>query len=191
MDLRNQNEDCSRRTFIQDYTYQAYYPVVQRQISDMAMNGSGIRDTARVLKISPTTVIKSLKKSSKIQAINEPLLAQIDPSQTQVLLLRSDELEREAELDEMGRFVQSKENQRWLWWAIDHSTGEVLAYILSDHKDQAFIELKKLLEPFEINHFYTDGWGAYQRHLEADIHSVGKRNTQKIERKHLTLLVLI
>jgi insertion element IS1 protein InsB len=29
----------------------------------MAMNGSGIRDTARVLKISPTTVIKTLKKS--------------------------------------------------------------------------------------------------------------------------------
>jgi len=87
----------------------------------------------------------------------------------------------------MGRFVQSKEHQRWLWWAIDHSTGEVLAYVLSDHKDKAFIALKKLLEPFEISHFYTDGWGAYQRHLEPHTHSVGKRNTQKIERKHLTL----
>jgi insertion element IS1 protein InsB len=32
-----------------------------------------------------------------------------------------------------------------------------------------------------------DGWGAYERHLEADTHTVGKRNTQKIERKHLTL----
>ena len=28
----------------------------------MAMNGSGIRDTARVLEISPTTVINELKK---------------------------------------------------------------------------------------------------------------------------------
>jgi transposase-like protein len=28
----------------------------------MAINGSGIRDTARVLKISPTTVIETLKK---------------------------------------------------------------------------------------------------------------------------------
>jgi len=28
----------------------------------MAVNGSGIRDTARVLKISPTTVIEELKK---------------------------------------------------------------------------------------------------------------------------------
>jgi insertion element IS1 protein InsB len=29
----------------------------------MALNGSGIRDTARVLKISPTTVINELKKN--------------------------------------------------------------------------------------------------------------------------------
>ena len=36
----------------------------------------------------------------------------------------------------------------------------------------AFIALKKLLEPFGIKHFYTDGWGAYQRHLEANVHSV-------------------
>jgi insertion element IS1 protein InsB len=122
-----------------------------------------------------------------IQAINEPLLTQLDQSQTQVLILRSDELEIEAEVDEMWSFVQSKENQRWLWWAIDHQTSEVLAYVLSDHKDTAFIELKKLLEPFGVNHYYTDGWGAYQRHLESEIHSVGKRNTQKIERKHLTL----
>ena len=33
----------------------------------------------------------------------------------------------------------------------------------------------------------TDHWGAYTRHLEPDVHSPGKRNTQKIERKHLTL----
>jgi hypothetical protein len=31
---------------------------------DMSLNGSGIRDTARVLKISPTTVINTLKKKS-------------------------------------------------------------------------------------------------------------------------------
>jgi transposase-like protein len=35
---------------------------VKRQIIDMAMNASGIRDTARVLHVSPTTVISALKK---------------------------------------------------------------------------------------------------------------------------------
>jgi hypothetical protein len=31
---------------------------------DMSLNGSGIRDTARVLRISPTTVINTLKKKN-------------------------------------------------------------------------------------------------------------------------------
>jgi len=34
-----------------------------------------------------------------------------------------------------------------------------------------------LLEPFGISRYYTDDWGAYERHLEADKHQVGKRNT--------------
>ena len=35
--------------------------------------------------------------------------------------------------------------------------------------------------------YYTDDWGAYTRHLDPDEHCPGKRHTQKIERKHLTL----
>jgi insertion element IS1 protein InsB len=62
-----------------------------------------------------------------------------------------------------------------------------LAYVLASHEDQAFLELKALLEPFGIMQFYTDDWGAYERHLEPVLHTVGKRNTQRIERKHLTL----
>ena len=58
------NADCSRCTFIQQYSYRAYRPEVQAQIADMAVNGSGIRDPARVLQISPTTVIEHLKKKS-------------------------------------------------------------------------------------------------------------------------------
>jgi len=34
---------------------------------------------------------------------------------------------------------------------------------------------------------YTDDWGAYSRHLDADQHEIGKRNTQKIERQNLNL----
>ncbi len=92
----------------------------------------------------------------------------------------------EAEVDEMWSFVGKKEYQRWLWHAIDHCSGQVLAYVLGEHKDEVFLKLKRLLEPFGITRFYTDDWGAYQRHLEAEKHKIGKQNTQKIERKHLT-----
>lgn len=59
------NTECTRKTFIIDYTNKGYLASVKQQIVDMAMNGSGIRDTGRVLGISPTTVIKELKKNKK------------------------------------------------------------------------------------------------------------------------------
>ena len=52
----------SGRTFLLDYAYAGQSPEVKRQIVDMALNASGIRDTARVLHVSPTTVINELKK---------------------------------------------------------------------------------------------------------------------------------
>lgn len=40
-----------------------------------------------------------------------------------------------------------------------------------------------LLTLFGIQQFYTDSWGAYLRLLDAEHHTVGKANTQRIERK--------
>ena len=48
----------------------------------------------------------------------------------------------------------------------DHQSGQILAYVLASHEDTALMQLKRLLAPFFITHFYTDGWGAYQRLLE-------------------------
>jgi insertion element IS1 protein InsB len=93
----------------------------------------------------------------------------------------------ESELDEMWSYVGKKSNPRWLWHAIDRKTGQVLAYVFGRRKDEVFLQLKKLLAPFGIKRYCTDGWGAYERNLPVKMHEVGKRNTQRIERKHLRL----
>ena len=67
----------------------------------------------------------------------------------------------------------------------DHATNTVLAYVFGKRKDEVFKQLKALLTPFGISRYFTDDWGAYERHLEPEKHEVGKRNTQKIERKNL------
>nr|WP_152557028.1 IS1 family transposase [Endozoicomonas montiporae] len=69
---------------------------------------------------------------------------------------------QEAELDEQWSYVHDKSNQRWLWYAVDHATNTVLAYVFGKRKDEVFKELKTLLKPI-----------------------IGKANTQKIERKNL------
>jgi insertion element IS1 protein InsB len=61
---RCQNERCERRIFLLQYQDRGRAPEIRRQVVDMAINGSGVRDTARVLHISPTTVIAVLKKKS-------------------------------------------------------------------------------------------------------------------------------
>jgi insertion element IS1 protein InsB len=94
---------------------------------------------------------------------------------------------KEAELDEMWSFVGCKKPPRWLWEALDPLTGQIVAYTFGRRADRALLKLKVFLEPFGIHRFYTDGWGAYRRHLEPHRHVVGKRRTQQLERKHLTL----
>ena len=92
-----------------------------------------------------------------------------------------------AEVDEMWSFVQSKAHQRWVWHAIDHLSGVVLASVFGSRADRVFVELQKLLKPCGLEHVYTDGAGVYARHLPAAAHTIGKSNTQQIEHKPLTL----
>ena len=62
---RCDNPECSTKTFMLTYRYRAYEPGIKEKIIDRAINGSGIRDTGRVLKIDKNTVIQTLKKSLK------------------------------------------------------------------------------------------------------------------------------
>ena len=115
--------------------------------------------------------------------MNTALLRRVKPDDITVDISKVDE----AEVDEMWSFVGTKKAPRWLWHAIDHHTGTVLAYVFGRRQDEGFVALQRLLEPFGITRYYTDHWGAYERHLVPEGHCPGKRNTQQIERKHLTL----
>ena len=88
-------------------------------------------------------------------------------------------------MDEMWSFYHDKKHQIWLWWAIDHDTGEVIAYWFGTGEHKNLDELKKLLEPLNIGTVYTDGNYAYFERFSNVV--VSKKNTQKIERKHLSL----
>src|ERR1700750_468170 len=59
-----QREQCGR-TFLRSYAYPGCLPTVKQQIVDMTLNGSGIRDIARVLHVGANTVLRELKKSRR------------------------------------------------------------------------------------------------------------------------------
>jgi insertion element IS1 protein InsB len=115
----------------------------------------------------------------------------LNPEHGEVERCRSEELDQRrglpSELDDMWSDVCSQANPRWLWHAIDHHSGHVLAYGFGRRQDTVFLQLHALLEPFGIPRYDTDGWGAYERHSDTAQHRVGKEDTQKIESTHLTL----
>ena len=181
---RCNNTACPRTIFLLHYHDKGRLPEVKQQIVDMTLNGSGVRDIVRVLGVSSSTVIDVLKKKEPdLVPVNESLLQSLDVEQIAVIVRKVED----AEIDEMWSFVVKKRQQRWLWHAIDHHTGKVLASVFGRRKDTVFLQLKALLAPFGITRFYTDDWGAYRRHINADQHTVGKQHTQKIEQKHTTL----
>lgn len=178
------NKACGHTTFILDYSYLGCLPEIKDRILDMAVNASGVRDTARVLGIATSTVLSTLRSlENNLESVNKKALDKMDCQNCKALIVKVED----AEIDEMWSFVGKKSNQRWLWHAIDHTTGKILAYVFGRRKDEVFKKLRNLLAPFGIKKFFTDNWGSYERHLPSGKHVVGKKNTQKIERKHLTL----
>ena len=76
---RCQNDECPYTTFIRDYSYPGRLKSVKQQIVEMTLNGSGVRDIARVLHVSTNTVINELKKRPQAQS-NQSYSIGNDPS---------------------------------------------------------------------------------------------------------------
>ena len=87
--------------------------------------------------------------------------------------------------------VYCKGTPCWLWHAIDCETGDVVAFVLGSREHDMLWELMCELATanIEIIAIYADNNFAYRDIISAIFPGTlqtGKKNTQKIERKHLT-----
>src|SRR4029434_918737 len=67
-----QNTACTTGSFLLAYRIRGCWPEVKHTIIDMSLNASGIRDIARVLRISTDTVLSELKTKSALLASGQP-----------------------------------------------------------------------------------------------------------------------
>lgn len=180
---RYECKNC-KKTFQDNYTYNACHPRIRSEIFFQTINGSGIRAIARNLDITKDTVISTLRSfESSLWYVNHSYLESSSNQDTMIEIISA----TEAEMDEMWSFVHDKSQQYWLWWAIDHHTGEPLAFCFGTREYKNLDELLALLAPFGINKVYADENLAYESRIDDECLVSGKRNTQKIERKHLSL----
>lgn len=87
-------------------------PSIRQLVLPMTMNASGIRDIARVLRISPNTVLALIKTAAS--AVAKPQVAK-----------RIENLE----MDEFWSFVGKKADQRWTWYGFDRERKQVVASV--------------------------------------------------------------
>jgi insertion element IS1 protein InsB len=136
----------------------------------MTLNGSGVRDITRVLRISLNTVLKVIRE----QAARTPELEL--PARL-----------ADVEVDEMWSFIKKKRHQRWLWYAFSPKTKRVIGYVRGRRTDETCQQLLDKLAECQITRFYTDYWESYEKLIPEHRHWVGKAGTQRIERNNLTI----
>ena len=80
-----QNMACAQGSFLLDDRNRGCLPEVKQTVIDMSLNASGIRDTARVLRISTDTVLSELrKKEATLESVNAALLRTLNPDEVRV-----------------------------------------------------------------------------------------------------------
>ncbi|KAA6332953.1 hypothetical protein EZS27_018594 [termite gut metagenome] len=145
----------------------------------MTLNGSGVGDIGRVLKISRDTAVAVLKKTLSIN----PCF--ITRQEQQMLDCLDVEIVFSGETDEFWSFAGNKGNQRWRWYAIERRSGCIPAWHNGKRTDRDFLRLWNSLKIFDMAQYHTDDWGAHSKYIPPDKLRVGKDKTWKIERKNL------
>ena len=131
--------------------------------------GLGIRGTARVLAISVTTLLKRiLLIASKIKQ------APIATGRT-------------YEVDEMRIFIGNKSRLRWLVYALDRETRQVVAFNVGRRTNRTLSVVLKSLFLSNAKIIYTDKLRNYGYLISRKIHRTVFRSTNHIERHNLTL----
>ena len=165
---RYQCKYCHKR-FITDYTYKAYLPDTDSKIIQLIKEGWGIRSTARVLGISVTTLLKRILQIAS--NIKQPPIA----------------VGRTYEVDEMRIFIGKKSCLRWLAYALDRETNQVVAFNVGRRTNRTLSVILHNLFLSKAKFIYTDKLKNYCYLIIRKINRTDFRSTNHIERHNLTL----
>ena len=157
--------DCSKQ-FQDCYDYRGADPKVKKQVIDMTLRASGIRDIGNVLNLAPSSVVDKIRRHAR--KIKEPdFQGHYD----------------EVEIDEFWSFVNKRmEQKRWCWYVLDRATRKILAFHIGKRNTGSCKKLIQKVNHLSIGRFYSDDYKAYSKVLPAEKHIIGKEHTTHIER---------
>ncbi|WP_408074297.1 IS1 family transposase [Flavobacterium rhizophilum] len=151
------------------YNYNACKPSTNKNIIIFTKEGLGIRSTARILKISTTTVLKRIVSIAR--NIHQPVISR----------------GKIYEVDEMCTYIRHKRNFIWLVYALDKKSKTVVSFNVGKRTNKTLSRVVDTLKLSEAKKVFTDKLKNYRYLIDGDLHSVKRFGTNNIERKNLTL----
>jgi insertion element IS1 protein InsB len=128
----NQRYICKlcKKTRVENYTYQAYRPDMNKNIIEFTKEGLGIRSTARILKISTTTLLKRIVAIAK--NINQPIVSK----------------GKIYEVDEMYTYIRHKRNFIWVVYALEKNSKNVVSFNVGKRTNKT---LSRVLDTLKLS----------------------------------------
>lgn len=167
----NQRYICKmcKKTRVENYTYQAYNADINPNIILLTKEGLGIRSTARVLKISTTTLLKRIVAIAK--NIAQPMIS----------------IGKNYEVDEMRTYIRHKRNFVWLVYALEKDSQRVVSFNVGKRTNKTLSRVVDSLKLSEAKKIFTDRLINYKYLIGEKLHCVKRFGTNHIERKNLTI----
>jgi IS1 family transposase len=154
---------------VEFYTYKAYKQEINQNIAALTKEGVGILGTARLLAISPTTLLKRIKEIAS--NITQPAISK----------------NKSYEIDEMRTFIGNKNRLIWIVYALEKESRKIVSFNVGARTNKT---LSKVIETVTLSNpkkIYTDKLINYKSLIKKEIHNFRNRSTNHIERMNLTL----
>lgn len=153
----------------EEYSYNAYSPELDKKITLYTKEGVGVRSISRILKISPTTLLRHIILIAK--RISHPPIVK----------------RRIYEVDEIKSFVRRKNEHVWIAYALDRKSKEVVSFNIGARTNATLSVVTETLYLAEAKRIYTDRLRNYKSLIDKSIHRTTLHGTNHIERHNLTL----
>lgn len=167
------NNNISVKTAKRDVLIFTVIKLIKKNINPdiilLTKEGLGIRSTARVLKISTTTLLKRILKIAK--AILQPEIF----------------CNQSYELDKMRFFIGHKSNPMWLVYAVNKTTKEMAGFYVGKRTNKTLNQIIKTLINSKAEKIFTDKLKNYKYLIPQEIHSTKRFATNTIERINLNI----
>ena len=118
-----------KTTKVEFYTYKAYKQEINQNIVALTKEGVGILGSARLLAISPTTLLKRIKEIAS--NITQPAISK----------------NKSYEIDEMRTFIGNKNRLIWIVYALEKESRKIVSFNVGARTNKT---LSKVIETVSL-----------------------------------------